>query len=149
MRQRIGLPQSSRPWSANRSLPLPASLERCADLVDVSFWKLRVDNPGLPVQVLTRDAWAHVTQSVQRVGATRGSLPCLLANSTFYSYEKNVCLSGAAHLQIMGWDADDCPAVTVISDHEARDLAGNAFSLPCSALLTAACIANPSGPWWH
>ena len=147
IRQKIGLGVRGCPWSGANSLPVPASLPRCTDNVDVCFWKLRCDHPGIPLKVLTNDSWCHMTQSVQRLPCIRGKLPCLLANSIFYSFEKNICLSGASHLEIMGWDQDDCPPLDVISDHEARDLAGNAFSLPCSALVSAAYIANPFAPW--
>ena len=149
VRQKIGLTARGCPWSSANSLPAPALLPRCIDNVDVCFWKLRCEHPGMPLNLLNQDSWCHMTQSVQRLPCIRGKLPCLLANSTFYCYKRNVCLSGASHLEVVGWDQDDCPPCCVMFDHEARDLAGNAFSVPCSALVSAACIANPFGPWWH
>ena len=149
VRGKIGLAQKGRPWTSTLMVSAPAALPRCSDNLDVCFWKLRCDHPGVPLQTLTRNAWCHISQSVQRLPYKQGKLPCLLANSTFYSYEKNVCLSGAAHMEIIGWDRDDIPPVDVVSDNEARDLAGNAFSLPCSALVSSACISNPFGPWWQ
>ena len=53
-----------------------------------------------------------------------------------YSYEANVVFGGIAHMRVIGWEEDDYSKLT---DGEGRDLAGNAFSIPNAALVSACC----------
>ena len=55
VRQKIGLTVRGCPWSGANSLPVSASLPRCTDNVDVCYWKLKRDHPGIPLKVLTND----------------------------------------------------------------------------------------------
>ena len=145
MRAKVKLAETLNPWSAKTQVVGAAALPRARDNLDVCYWKLRSCMPGMSADMVERDSWCHVSQSVERLPCKMGMMPCLVANSLMYSYQENVVLSGIAHMRVIGWEEDDCAQLT---DAEGRDLAGNAFSIPNATLVSACCVANPYAPWW-
>jgi hypothetical protein len=72
----------------------------------------------------------------------------MTTGSVMYSYEHDKTLSGKAHLQLLGHPKDRMSR-QIFSESKLRDLAGEGFSVPCAALVTFLCFANPHGEWWH
>ena len=74
-------------------------------------------------------------------------LVCLAGDCTssiMYSYEADATFSGAAHLRWIGHP----PMVSgSVSDGEARDLAGEAFSVPWVTAIVITILGNPFAQW--
>ena len=67
-----------------------------------------------------------------------------LASSITYSYEADATFSGAANLRWIGHP----PMVSgSVSDGEARDLAGEAFSVPWVTAIVITILGNPFAQW--
>ena len=95
------------------------------------------------------DVWVHISQSIERLPYQVGSLPCLVTGSQFYSMQFDCTISGRAHMQVMGWPECYLDDADGLSDNEYRNMAGNAFSVPFAALLSACMIMNRYSPWWR
>ena len=74
-------------------------------------------------------------------------LVCLAGDCTssiMYSYEADATFSGAANLRWIGHP----PMVSgSVSDAEARDLAGEAFSVPWVTAIVITILGNPFAQW--
>ena len=135
------------PWSSRAGVSLlgvPRHLGRVIEVIDTSYWKYFKKYGD--VAEWGSDAWVHISQNGNRTPISFG-LPCLVANSVVYNFGADRILSGHGNLQTFGWPSDRIPRA-VLSDSEARDIAGNSFSIPIAGLIQMACIANPYGPWW-
>ena len=127
-------PWTSRPTTRLHGIPRTSAIVH--EILDTCYWK-QFKKLG-DIGKWCDDDWVHITQNTQRLPVSDG-LPCLVANSICYKFGAD---------QIIGWPSDRIPSA-LVSDGEARDLAGNSFSIPIAGLIQAACIANPHGPWWR
>ena len=79
--------------------------------------------------------------------ASNTPLVCLAGDCTssiMYSYEADATFSGAANLRWIGHP----PMVSgSVSDAEARDLAGEAFSVPWVTAIVITILGNPFAQW--
>ena len=149
VREAIGLAQGSQPWTRRKALAGCPPSQRVRELIDICFWKLRTQRPGVPEKVLVQDVWLHITQSIERIPMAIGNAPCLLSNSSLYSMSADCCLSGHGHMKVIGWPDQMLQMEDEITDGEWRDMAGNAFSTALACLMSTACIMNAHGPWWR
>ena len=94
---------------------------------------------------LARGFWANPSQAVQR--RPWGTPGCLTSSAVWYSFEKDTAL-----------DAEDCLRIQGLptriqrhglSEAEAKNLAGEAFSCPVATMFTAAWYYLPWGAWWE
>ena len=151
----MGLAEANHPWTARPGVTLQGVPPggRCREVIDVSFWKLRVDNfsQGVPDKELVVDAWCHISQSVAdtRVLISKPLAPCLLSNSVLYSYMHDTTVSGLAYMQTIGWPQSYCSDELILSEFQLRDLSGSAFSLPLASIVSAAMIMNRHASWWQ
>ena len=88
--------------------------------------------------------WVDFTQAIQH--KPHGALATLNQTGLNYSFEKNIVLSGWAHMKILG--LPDQVSLLGLSDREVRSLAGEAFSAPDIITILFAYYANPFAPWW-
>ena len=147
-RESIGLAQAAKPWTSRKKLLGVPAGARVRQLLDIVYWKRRISAPGISEEEFIQDCWVHISKSMERLPYQVGSLPCLVAGSQFYSMQFDTTISGRAHMQVIGWPECYLDDADGLSDHEYRDLAGNAFSVPLAALLSACMIMNRYGPWW-
>ena len=148
VRTKMEMSLTLKPWTGRpttRLLGIPKTSARVHEILDTCYWK-QFKKFG-DISTWGDDAWVHITQNTQRLPVSDG-LPCFVANSICYNFGADRILSGYGHLQIIGWPSDRIPSA-LVSDAEARDMAGLSFSIPIAALIQAACVANPHGPWWQ
>ena len=118
------------------------------DTINVCFWKLKRDNPLLSDKELVKDSFVDVSQCVSRLRVRRNEIPTYTTSTLLYSYGKDTLLSGATHLRMLGWPAQNMPAAR-FEDGLLRDLGGDAFSVPICTLVHGACALNPKAVWWR
>jgi hypothetical protein len=143
------IPKNSKPWTTREGVALrglPDS-ERVRDLLDTAFAiQQRINPASSSTEELLRGLMVDVSVAVQRKPWST-SPPTVTTRSMLYSFEKDVVLSGHAHMRLMGWPADRCPAER-FSDTDLRALAGESYSVPLSTMLNFTLFCNPWGPWW-
>ena len=76
----------------------------------------------------------------------RQTVPCFTRNLLLYNLSGDVVLSGLAHLMAIGWPSCVAPA-GMISDNEARGLAGDSFSVPLASIMGGCMAMNVFAPW--
>ena len=148
-RAKLSIGKHDMPWTDFPDVKLAGvgKSARQRDVVDVCFAALRAKNPTASRSQLVKGQWANIGQSIERLPLS--SKPQTLTTRTvLYSYEKNVVLSGAAHLRLLGWGQGMAP-LEVVSEVEARSLAADSFSVPISAQMSFAYYINPYAPWWQ
>ncbi len=84
-------------------------------------------------QGIKRDAW--------------GKLPTVCRRSTVFSYEGGFTLTGFDHIKALGF-GDRLAYGSSLSDAQARDLAGEAFAVPCISVVIQSIFCNKYAPWW-
>eukprot|EP00971_Amphidinium_carterae_P197934 3928275-Amphidinium_carterae.3 len=132
------------PWCSRHSLRGLRATEREKDVIDVAYKQAQRDFPGEDVST---DLWCDVTQSCDRgTRYTRGPAPCFSTSSVAYSYNQDCVLSGQGQFRALGWHT--IPPLELFSNAECRDLSGDSFSVPMSAMATMVCFLNPYAPWW-
>ena len=148
VRNAHNLPAEGGAWSnqpGNRMWGLPR-LPRVLDVVDTSFCYFRSRNGSLPADQLVQNLWINVGQNVERLPVSKG-LPTPATSTLYFSCEKDRLLSGAAHMQLLGWPVALCPR-EVFTESEYRTLAGNGFSIPIAMVLSTVMYCNALAPWW-
>lgn len=135
-------------WSVRPGVRLHGvpKLDRVVDCIDVCYSIVRKQHPEDSREAIVKNLWCNPGQGVKRFPASR-SLPTLATSTLLYSYEKDRLLSGAAHMQLLGWPLPLLPQGT-FSEAEYRHLAGNGFSAPVAAMIGAILYSNPRAPWW-
>ena len=97
-RTRIGLAQSLMPlvsMSKERALRYAVlRTERVRDAVKVCYSKLRKKFKKVPNDKISKGSFVNVSQCVSRLCVTRGHLPTFTTSAKFYSYERDVVLTG-------------------------------------------------------
>ena len=154
MREELVMSSKAAPWTSRENkfdhkLHGLSICPRVRDCLNI-MWAFRRHQIGydvLPAEV-RKEMWCNPSQGVQRKPISHGP-PCFLQNTTPYSYEYDVCLSGFDMLRCMGFPGH--PGVApehIFKDADLRSLAGEAFFLPCMTVLACAYYCNPSAPWW-
>ena len=151
IRQKLDISSTYRGWTSQagiRLLGVP-KVERCKDVLDVS-WSTRMRQLGLatPRKEAAKSWWTDPGQGVGRRcwGETPGTL---CRNSIKYSHEFDFSLSGYDHLRLQGIPKEEPGmAYARFSDDELKDLAGEAYFLPCAAMVMFSYYLNPHSPWW-
>jgi hypothetical protein len=150
-REFLQIASDAKPWTGQQGtklLGLPACA-RIRDVVDV-VWAHRRSQLGVntPPHIAKKDLWVNPTQAVQRMPMSL-NVPLLCQRTLPYSYEHDMCLSGADALRLQGFPSHPSIAPShVLNDRELRSLAGEAFFLPDLACIVASYWLNPYGPWW-
>ena len=147
IRQKMNIPREARPWAGRAGVTMMGipHTPRAMDVLDLGYARMRERNPTTPVAQLVSGLWANPAAQNDRFPVSY-SAPTPSTNTTMYSYEHDRGVSPVGVLQLLGWPAALIPSS--FSDRELRKLAGNSYSAPLVAMLTAVLIANPSAPWW-
>ena len=151
-RAKLGLAVDVHPWTHPSDGPVPqlkgvpACTGRVADVINCCYWKLRKAAPRNSVAEVVAEKYVNISQSVDRLPACGPSITCFTKNAHIYAFDVDATLSGLAHLQAIGHPASMAP-LGVISDSEARNIAGDSFSVPLACIVGGACALNPHAPW--
>ena len=150
-RSKLGMSSQAKPWSGLPGVTCTGvgQCERMLDDVDVCFHVARQEaGPHVSVAEVKEDLFCNASQGVQRRPVTREP-PLLCQKTWLYSYKADCVLSGRDHLALQGFpNTPNLAPPHVVSDREARALAGEAFYLPNMTTIAYAYYLNPKGPWW-
>ena len=116
--------------------------ERQRDVANVCLYAAHTRYPTIPLDQLVCRLWCNVGQSVERLPFRLDAPGTWTSSSLWYSYQKDVVISGPMMLEMLGWPRDSCPQ-TVFSDNTARNLGADGFSLPLSGAIAYWCFLNP------
>ncbi len=135
-------------WTSQKDVLLRGvpKLGRVPDVLDVAWGHQMQKATRLRMTSSEAKAgfWCNVSQSVQR--KPWGGPGVLTTRSRFYSFEHDFTLDGNDFLRLQGAPMATAPG---FSDHELRDLGGEAFPCPCITAFSFAFYMNPWAPWWH
>ena len=147
VRTKYGISSSFAGWTSRPDGQNVPPVHRSRDIANCG-WATKVKSapPGTAAQTLKQDFWCDFSPTIQREPwfELNGSLT---TKSMRYSYAHDCLLSGRDHLLLQGLPKGQAPR-SEFTDAAARNLAGEAFSLPCMATATAAFWLNPWAPWW-
>ena len=148
-RSKLKMADGLMPWTefAKPQCNILMRSERCVEVANVAWFKLRRQYKAIKQMQLRQNAWCDISQNVTRTPCSWGVLPVYTTSSLIYSYERDLVLSGSAHLMSMGWPSESHP-MGDFSDCACRSLSGDSCSVPCTALVMCSCILNPWAPWW-
>ena len=151
----LKLPLQLKPWEEyKRSIHQKlryrgmACTDRQRDVLNCCWWKLRRQHRQLKQQVLVKDSFADVSQSVSRLPVQRGNLPVFTTSSHLYSFEKDMTLPASGHLVSIGWPSRYHP-MSEFDDLACRNLSGDSCSVPITSVVYSAFVYNPYAPWWR
>ena len=139
------------PWTSRAGVQLRGlcGLERELDVLNIAFMQASSDHKDCSTSELLKNLWCDVSQSCDRGKRYTYNAPCFSTSSCCYSFEKDVVLSGQAQFRALGWGCVPPPVpLELFSNHEARDLSGDAFAVPLATMATLCCYLNPKAPWW-
>jgi hypothetical protein len=148
----MGTPLTYKPWSSKHNTGGICNLSaRHVDAIDVA-WIARLNTSrehggGQTEAQLTKGYFVNVSQGVQRTHFFLGSAATLCKTTLLYSFEGAFVLSGGDHLACLGFPLSVAYGQQ-LADSEKRNLAGEAFALPCAATVLYASALNPHAPWW-
>ena len=151
VRDSLGLPAESRPWTQLPGVKLRGMdmTERARDVVDCAFAAARRRRPmGTPLATIIKDLWVNPSQSVKRRPWSMNGPPTVVTSSAVYSFHSDCTLSGDAHLRALGFPSGTSN-VGEFSEAQLRDLAGECYSVPSITSLTYAVYLNPRASWWQ
>ena len=151
VRSKHGLAFTSQSqWSKQKGVKMLGvpRLDRILDCLDTCWSYVQKTEDHLNHKQLRADLWCNIGQEVSRLPVSRGNVPCLATSSLLYSFQEDRLLSGAAHMQLMGWPSNLCTHEGFPTQADYRALAGAAFSCPIAAILTSVLYSNPFAPWW-
>ena len=149
-RDRLGVSAGWCDWTQSSTFNKGNFTERELDCIDTA-WAARLASLsfGAPPSVAKKDWWVNPTQGVQR-SPWSDSVPTLCRDTVLYNYEHNVVLSGADHLRLQGFPPGQVsPCGSATADDADRDVAGEAFTLPCVTSVVYGFYLNPDAPWWR
>ncbi len=152
IKQKAGLPIDYSGWTSRPDVKLTGVPDgrRYRDALD-TLWGIKVNAAATGGRIpqsqdVRRGLWINLSQNVDRIGKS-GSPGSLCTSGLWYSYEFDFALDGSDMLALQGF-----PQYLVhdpnLSSHEKRNLAGEAFNLPCFGLVMFALYLNPWAPWW-
>ena len=151
-RRKVNMSAKLRPWDTVRQVQPKyrgISLKcrpRVTEMINVCWFKLRSTNTKSDSRLM-RDSFCNVSQSVLRFPVSHGEAPCFTTSSFLYSFEHDQIMSGASHLRGMGHPRSSMPLAR-FSDATCRQLSGESFSVPISAVIQTSLSLNPFGSWW-
>ena len=151
-RSALGISASYKPWTSRKGLELNGltDTERVPDVLDIAFQQARVDHALLSEPDLLRNLWCDVSQNCDRGRRYSFDVPCFTTNSLSYSFSKDCTLTGSGQFRALGWGSFPPPApLDLFSNHEIRDLSGDAFAVPMACTATMCCYLNPFAPSWQ
>ena len=148
-RASLGMPATAKPWTKDASLRGVPPGERVRDVLDIAFQQATLHHPGMDRKELLKNLWCDISQNCDRGLRYTFAVPCFTTNSVAYSFGQDACLSGAAQFRALGWGSDPPPMpLEYFSNGDARDLSGDAYSVPMASAATMVCFLNPYSPWW-
>ena len=160
MRSKLRVPDDFRPWTTTASLHGVPPVPRVRELLDLGYILVlkeaqrkalakRNPVPYDPTAML-QGYWADLSQAVQR--RPFGGLPTSHTHSFFYSYPAYLVLPGMAHSALHGFpqslDWSCFGASAAAQSAAARQLVGEAWSVPCGAQAMVAAFLTSRAPWW-
>lgn len=147
LRQKLSISAGFKGWTRDSGASLcglPA-IDRVIDCIDVAWASRMAQFPiGTPLKVMKKDFWCNPSQGVQR--KPWGDKGTIAGSGIWYSYEHDTTLDGIDFLRLHGFP--DLVDMRGISDNEAKDLGGEAYSLPISTAFATAFYYLPWGSWW-
>ena len=105
--------------------------------------KRTVDTVDLCYQALQCDAETAVldtSQDISRKPWACGHIPTMTRSSSFYMFGRQRPALGVEHLRFLGFD-DGLVDTSIITAHEAKDLAGDAMAPPAVCLVSMALLS--------
>jgi hypothetical protein len=155
VRSEMNIPRHYKPWSASRpELQAHPNLgERAIDVIDVA-WADRLQQQSRRKVGSTTEAalamgyFANVSQAVQRHPFFHRGAGTLCKSSLLYSFEGQFVLTGGDHLAALGFPNRVAYGST-LEDSEKRNMAGEAFALPCAASVLCGIFLNSHATWWR
>jgi hypothetical protein len=149
VRAKHKLPKNSSPWTSRPQTQLRgvSSSARVEDTLNVAFSIARNNMPPeSKTSDVVKDLFCDFSQGIQR--RPWGAMKTFCTSSMPYSFEGNRLISGYGGLRALGWP-ESCLDPAKTSMTMARDLCGDAFSLPNAAQVMFAVYGNPHAPWWR
>ena len=159
-RKKLCMPLAAKPWTGRPEVkllgvPTGSKGERLRDCIDVGFEKskklrakMKGQRPPSTAEECAKDVRVDISQNVDRLPVSVGSIPCLTTRSLLYDYGHDCVLSGKMHMRFLGWPSSFL-ATDKFHDHTLRELAGEGFSLPIASLMELGCFLNPHADWWR
>ena len=103
-RTRLGLPPSACPWTGRPGVQmLGVRLPRKVELVDLCWAMQMQSQPTTHPDILKKELFVNLGQSVQRAPISRGAMPCMATSTEVYSFEHDMTLSAEAE-RSKSWD---------------------------------------------
>lgn len=153
-RQKLRMPKTLSPWTSSQGGRRPCltavpDTHRVKDVINVVWWKIKKahQKKNLSDDELAIDSFCNFSQDVLRLPGARSALGTFTTGCHIYSYEKDTALTGAAHLQLIGWPSTAMPAAR-FNDTTLRNFAGDSFSLPIATIISTAMSLNPHLDIW-
>ena len=146
-RKALGISPEFSDWTsdpAHKMRGIPRSA-RYLDAIDVAWGARLMSFPrGTPRATLLADYWVNPSQGIQR--KTFGGPGTLTTSGFWYNFQHDTCLDAYDMMRIHGFPSlVDCSG---LSQHEARDLGGEAFCLPIVTAIIASLYFCPFCDWW-
>jgi hypothetical protein len=147
IRASLGMTSAAQPWTKGAKLAgVPKGSKRVLDCIDVCYQAARNQCGHVPLD--TASLWCDPSQSCKRKPLSY-KCPLLTQRNLPYSFEFDTALSGRDALRLQGFPAEGHIAPPhLLTDSEARSLAGESFYLPTISTITYAYYLNSRGPWW-
>ncbi len=142
---------SYNPWTDKH--PVCASLHndpRSLEVLNVAAWAHTLQVPeSIDFECSNfKGFYANVSQNIERE-PWGWDIGCITQNSTLFSFEKNILLSGFDNLRLQGHPNGPATApARKFGNCQCRQLAGEGFFLPHVATIMAAYVNNPFADWW-
>jgi len=115
------------------------------ELLNLAFAARLISQPGLSREEAKHRYYVNLSQCASR--DPWGSCKTFCRKTLLFSYEGGFVMSGGDHLMSLGFGAARSYG-SDLEDGELRDLAGEAFGVPCIATAMAGFFLNRLAPWW-
>ena len=152
IRSALSITGDFMPWTGpplkGSTLGIIGDKERALDVINVAWADRLQQMPLASVEAAKVGFFANYSQCVSR--RPWGRPPTLTRRTELFSFEGGFVLTGYDHLAAMGYghllaysNSD------TLTERDARDLCGEAFSVPCISTAIAGFFLNRHAPWWH
>jgi hypothetical protein len=141
--------QNSHPYTERDIVGIRRTNLRMLHCIDIHYQEARKKvGMSTPPEQVVSGLWDDPSQSCMR-NTCRVRAPLLTQTNLPFSFQHATALSGRDALSLQGFPNEAWLVPPhLLSDQEARSLAGESFFLPVVTTLTYAFWLNHRGPWW-
>lgn len=143
----MGVSSNFKGWTGRPDVTLNGvpRTARCMDVLDMAWaHRLSLADRLASSSDLKADFWANVAQAVQR--RPWGGPGTLTTNGVWYSFQRDTVLDGLDAMRLQGLPPS---GLAGLSNSQKKELAGEAFNVPCMASFVAALYLQPFAEWWQ